>query len=159
MRIINFLALTFAVFGFTALSAQQQAQQRDKEKIKADKIAYITTQLDLSVEEAQKFWPVYNEFEKKNEELNKSERDLNHELKTKGEQMSDTDFEKKLDQVMLIQKSKSDLQTEYYQKFKKVLPIKKVGKFYAAEREFRKQMLHEYGKCYGKGSCAPPPQE
>ena len=30
-----------------------------KEKVKALKVAYITEQLDLTTEEAQKFWPIY----------------------------------------------------------------------------------------------------
>ena len=36
-----------------------------KEKMEAMRVGFITQKLDLTSEEAQKFWPVYNEFQKK----------------------------------------------------------------------------------------------
>ncbi|HUM89497.1 MAG TPA: hypothetical protein PKV50_08200 [Prolixibacteraceae bacterium] len=132
------------------LSAQENCRKADTEKIRAEKVSFITTQLDLSVEEAQKFWPVYNEFEKKNDEFIEAERTIHKDLKNRGDKMTDTELEKNLDKINDIQMQKANLQSEYYSKFKKVLPIKKLVKFYAAEKEFRKQLLHEYGKCYGK---------
>ena len=47
------------------LSTGLIAQERGKERIKAYKTAYITQELDLSSKEAEKFWPVYNEYDKK----------------------------------------------------------------------------------------------
>lgn len=132
------------------LNAQEKCRKADIEKIRAEKVSFITTQLDLSVEEARKFWPVYNEFEKKNDEFIEAERAIHKDLKSRGEQMSDSELEKNLDKINDIQIKKTELQAEYYLKYKKVLPIKKVAKLYAAEKEFRKQLLHEYGKCYGK---------
>jgi len=54
--------------------SQHTNKVKDEEKIKAEKVAFLTTQLDLTVAEAQKFWPLYNEYEKKNDEIFKSER-------------------------------------------------------------------------------------
>ncbi|HOY38467.1 MAG: hypothetical protein KBB11_04315 [Bacteroidales bacterium] len=135
--------------------SQHTNKVKDEEKIKAEKVAFLTTQLDLTVAEAQKFWPLYNEYEKKNDEIFKSERELNRDIKEKSASMTEAELEQKLDKMMQLQKSKSDLSVEYYAKFKSVIPIKKVAKFYQAEREFRKQLLHEYGKCYGQGGTEP----
>ena len=48
----------------TEQAPQQEGINREKlaQTIDALKVAYITKQLDLTPEEAQKFWPVYNVF-------------------------------------------------------------------------------------------------
>ena len=46
-----------------------QGFKEKKGKVKALKIAYITEELDLTTEEAQKFWPIYNAFDDKQSEL------------------------------------------------------------------------------------------
>ena len=46
------------------VSAQPQERKEMKEKIKTMKIAFITEKLDLSTSEAEKFWPIYNAFDK-----------------------------------------------------------------------------------------------
>lgn len=150
MKTLRNIATALLCLVITTTNAQQKNQKPDMEKMKADKVAYISTQLNLSVDEAQKFWPVYNEFEKKNDELFEAERSINRELKTGKTALSDSELTKKLDRMMEIQKEKTAIQSEYYEKFKKILPIQKVAKLYEAERGFRKQLLHEYGRGCGK---------
>ena len=55
---------------------KMQNRERMREKIEAQRIAYITSKLDLNADESVKFWPVYNEYTKKRMELRKSRRDL-----------------------------------------------------------------------------------
>ncbi|MEP4946352.1 MAG: hypothetical protein ABJU26_02325, partial [Flavobacteriaceae bacterium] len=56
------------------------AQHPSGERIKTLKVAYITEKISLTSEEAQSFWPVYNDYEEKKHALRKKERD---ELKSK----------------------------------------------------------------------------
>jgi hypothetical protein len=51
----------FILFCFSAL-AQQDDFKRDGGRLEAYKIAYLTKKLNLSAEEAQKFWPIYNKY-------------------------------------------------------------------------------------------------
>mgnify|MGYP000149153671 CR=1 FL=1 len=68
MKRISVLKQIFVLIFILSLSsvyAQQGGGGRyqhreDRKKIETQKIAYITDRLDLSVEEAEKFWPVYN---------------------------------------------------------------------------------------------------
>ena len=64
----RFIALAACLLLAGALFAQPQGnkpseEQRKKEfeRIQSEKIAFITQELDLSPEEAQVFWPVYNQ--------------------------------------------------------------------------------------------------
>ena len=52
----------------SSLSFAQDYKER-REKVKALKVAFITEKLELTTEEAQKFWPIYNAFDEKQAEL------------------------------------------------------------------------------------------
>jgi len=56
-----FRTLLMVILAVVAFSVSSLAQ--DIKKIETLKIAYLTEQLDLSEEQAQKFWPVYNKYE------------------------------------------------------------------------------------------------
>ncbi|NLA23892.1 MAG: hypothetical protein GX879_02895 [Bacteroidales bacterium] len=146
------LFLIIALISVSGISNAQKRHQHaaDKEKIKAERVAFITAELELSVEEAQNFWPVFNEYERKNEEFLNEEREITRELRNSADKISDNELEKKLDRINEIQVQKAELQTEYFNKFKSVLSIKKLAKLQANEREFRRKLLHNYGRCYGK---------
>ena len=54
-------ALMLALISFSASAQRGDCEQRMK-KVKAEKAAYISQRINFSEEEAQKFWPVYNEY-------------------------------------------------------------------------------------------------
>src|SRR5687767_237626 len=61
MQQFNIRAFIIAVLlGFSVTAGAQQQNDPDlKDKIRAAEIAYLSKQLDLTPEEAQKFWPRY----------------------------------------------------------------------------------------------------
>jgi hypothetical protein len=129
---------------FATYAQREQKKGILKEKIESQKIAYITNKLALTSAEAQQFWPVYNEFSDKNDELLKAfrknnieDRDVNVETITDKEAMDMAD-----DQIIQAQKI-LDLRKKYHAEFKKVLPAKKLLKLYQAERDFKKYLLKE----------------
>jgi hypothetical protein len=107
------------------------------------KIAYFTDNLDLSPEEAEKFWPAYNEFEKNREELMRSRRTRSKEFRQNYEQLSDAEAEKLVDQHIEFRKKEVKLEEEFHEKLKNTLPPKKVMKFYITEVQFREHMLRQ----------------
>lgn len=60
-----------------AVYAQRGGERYDPEKLKAAKVAFITTRLDLNSEQAEKFWPIYNEFSDKREAMIRQMAELN----------------------------------------------------------------------------------
>jgi Spy/CpxP family protein refolding chaperone len=112
-----------------------------KEKVEAMRIAFLTNKLDLTPEEAQKFWPVYNEFQKKREELHKKHREEEKQMRSKIDSLSDKQVEAMVDAEMAFRQKNLDLEKEYHAKFKSVLPIKKVAKLYRAEEQFARHLL------------------
>jgi hypothetical protein len=111
-----------------------------REKIKALKIAYITEQLQLTPEEAQVFWPVYNEFDQKRQELEIEifgPKDKRPDIAL----MSDEEVDQFISRHFDKEEQMIDLREEYYKKFKEVLPVKKVFRLFEAEREFKMMLL------------------
>lgn len=118
-----------------------ERQQEKKENIESMKIAFITNKLDLTPEEAQKFWPVYNQYNDKLQELRKKRRQDEREAKKNFDGLSDKELEQAIDNDLAIRQKELDLQKEYNAKYKAVLPIKKVSKLYAAEEQFKMVLL------------------
>ena len=54
---------TYIILFFTFISLASFAQKKDKkfEKLKALKTGYISNELNLTSNEAEKFWPIYNQ--------------------------------------------------------------------------------------------------
>lgn len=145
----NILILTAVTIFFAQAAFAQNPQGNkncplDDQKIKAEKIAFITAEIDLTVKEAQQFWPVYNEFTEKMDALFKEEHKITREIKKSIATLSDKDIETKLDRAIEIRADRASLEKTYHEKFKAVLPIQKIAKLYQADREFRKHLLQKY---------------
>lgn len=119
-----------------------------KEKVESMRIAFITQKLDLTPDEAQKFWPVYNEFNKKRDDLQMKRKQEFKNNKGGLDSLSDKQIETIVDGEMAFKQKMLDLEKEYHSKLKSVLPIKKVAMLYRAEEQFTHKLLQEIS---GKG--------
>ena len=68
---MNFKKLYPILFLFLSFNfyAQGERFKEKREQIKAMKVAFLTTELNLTSSEAEKFWPIYNTFDDKQFEL------------------------------------------------------------------------------------------
>lgn len=108
-------------------------------RVEQAKIAFITQKLNLTTAEAEKFWPLYNEFRLKSKDLKKGKRGDLRDLV--GENITDKEADELLQEVLLIDQKLLDLRKEYYMKFKQILPAKKVILLVQAEKEFNKELI------------------
>ena len=138
-----FIMASVSVFSQTQMPAPHKKGARQKENIESLKVAFITNKLDLTPEEAQQFWPVYNQYSDKVQELRKKRRLESKEAKHNFDQMSDKEMEQAVDNDLIFRQKEIEVQKEYHVKFKSVLPIKKVAKLYQAEEQFKKVLLEK----------------
>jgi Spy/CpxP family protein refolding chaperone len=118
--------------------------QEKKENIEAMKIAFITQKLELTPEEAQQFWPLYNQYSEKTKQLRKKRRQGNREARQQNfDELSDKEVEQLVNDDIANRQKELDLQKEYNEKFKVILPIKKVAKLYAAEEQFKVVLINK----------------
>jgi hypothetical protein len=110
-------------------------RERIKEKVKSQKVAYITEKLQLTEVEAQKFWPIYNSYQQEMEQLRLSMD------KKPSDNMSDKEAED-LMYAMLDNRSKEiELQKKQIQKLKTAIPPKKIAMLFRVEREFKDRVI------------------
>ena len=119
------------------------AQESKSDKVEALKIAFLTNKLELTSKEAQAFWPLYNEYNTKMDKLRKSKKSDFDELKNKGENLSEKELEIFMNEIFATRQKELDLQKEYFEKYSKVLPMKKVALLYQAENQFKRELLRK----------------
>ena len=140
-NIIIILLFTFCINAY--------AQKGGKERIKAYKTAYITEQLDLSAETAEKFWPVYNEYDKQLFDLkvqrSRKQRKRIQELGG-SENLSDEEATSIVFNLLSDEKEASITKEKMYTELSKTLSPKQLLTLYQAERNFNKRLLSEYKK-------------
>ncbi|NPA35651.1 MAG: hypothetical protein GXO47_02265 [Chlorobi bacterium] len=141
-----------------SLSAQDRFQER-MERLKAQKIAFITQRINLTPDEAQVFWPVYNELALKKEELNKKRKEIAQELKNNKNTYSETEKEKLADEYVGLKLKDANLDIEYHEKFKKILSIDKVLKLYQAEMAFKGYLMNKLRQQNSNGGPQRPPHK
>ncbi len=126
------------------LSIGTYAQRKiDKDKIQALKIAHITQELDLTEQEAQAFWPVYNTNEDEREKL-RSGSYKNLIKKKKPEEITEAEAKMILDNIIKMEEARLKLQKDYYAKLLNILSAKKIMKLMNAERSFRRKMIEQF---------------
>jgi len=147
----NYKLITIALFFISIATFAQDGpiKQRFKEKkeqIKALKVAYITNELDLTPEEAAKFWPLYNAFEDKQQEIRKQK--MKAFLDRKDDNSIDKLTEKEATTMLNQMESTEDelyqLKKKFIANLKGVLPAVKILKLKKAEEEFSKKLLQQY---------------
>ncbi|MCX7861497.1 MAG: hypothetical protein N2449_00695 [Bacteroidales bacterium] len=135
-----------ALFLFLQNGYSQHQQCKHREQIKAQKVAFLTNKLDLTVQEAQAFWPLYNEFEKKKDDIFDAQRNLYTQLDN-NTTISDKEMVELADKYIELEVAEAKLLAEYHAKFKKVLPIRKVVILYSSDRMFKKELLKQLKNC------------
>ena len=141
MKKISFILL------IALISLQSFAQQKAREKIKAMKTAFITNALDLSAKEAQQFWPVYNEYDKKIYTLKiLKTRELTKKMRAVGgvNQLSDNEANIILSEFIEIDFNVAKAKQELQQKLKNIVSGKKIILLFKAEQDFNKKLLRDF---------------
>lgn len=130
----------------TKLNAQNDDKepQNKWEKFRAEKVAFLTTELDLSPEEAQKFWPVYNQLEKERWESHKQREKLEDKVREAEDNMPEREIVQLTRDYAASMQKEANMMVEFNEKFLKILPPEKVLKLYKAENEFRFQMIKRF---------------
>ena len=149
-------ALLIFVIGFTQIGmAQDKELERSKrEQLEALKIAHITEKLALTPDEAQTFWPLYNEMEAKMQAVRKQRRKNRKDTKTNHDLMSDKELMAAVEKELGFEQQELDLKKEYNQKFSKIIPIKKVVLLHEAQEGFKRRLLKGAKE---KRRLGPPP--
>lgn len=159
-------AIIVSILSFTCVSAQDKSEGLEavpqlrnehangqnerkyptREEIQSQKIAFFTQELDLTPDEAQKFWPVYNTNYKKAEtirkEINQTLKKVNEILKT-NPSTPESEIEELMEKYFNALEEEDKIYADTYKELCKVIPIKKAAKTFTLEERFRVLLIRQ----------------
>ena len=146
MKISKILPLIIVFISLNAIAQDGQFIRKKKEQIKALKVAFLTDELSLTPDEATKFWPLFNAFEDKQQEIKKQK------LKGYLDRMDDDSFDKLSEKeaaTMLSQMENTEdelyqLKKRFVTSLKGVISPIKILKLKKAEENFNRKLLQQY---------------
>lgn len=154
-RMMIFMAaLMLTLLTVLPASAQKKNDQKMeqwRERVQAERIAYITSKVELTPAEAEKFWPVYNEISARREAAMQAERKAFRELKKAVKENDEAKISEALKTYTQTMDNQEKTLGKDVQALRKVLPETKVAKVLLAEEQFRHEQI---GKLH-KGKNGP----
>ncbi|GAA3654192.1 sensor of ECF-type sigma factor [Flavivirga jejuensis] len=121
--------------------------QQQREKIKALKISFITEKLDLTEQEAQQFWPVYNNYDKITSKIKYQDiRSVRKEIRNNIDTMTDEKARNLITKLNEAEKTLHKHRMELSSKLLKIISPKKIILLKVAEEDFKRKILDHYKK-------------
>jgi hypothetical protein len=135
--VIILLAMIFC------LGLRVSAQNQRLDNLNAYKIGFFTRRLNLTSQEAEKFWPVYNEFQKQKTQIQIEKASIIKNFNQNETTLSDSQLTEIGDKLVESIVEDSELAVTFHKKLKTVLPPAKVIRFYQAENQYKTLLLKE----------------
>ena len=128
--------------GSIIASAQKRDNEDWKQKMQSEKIAFLTMEIGLTPEEAQNFWPIYNQI---SESLDKAMFETFNSYmeleKALNDNKSDKEISKCLEKYLTALGKQDEIRENSVSQYKKILSERKLAKIFVAEEKFRRQHI------------------
>ena len=141
-------SLLFVVI-FVLATVRCYAQDPARDRVKALKVAFITEQLRLTPEEAESFWPIYNQHEETLKTFRKRARTVFKAQAKSLDSLPVKEATALLDAFLALQKERYETEQHFIKNISKVIQPQKTLLLLEAERAFKKQLLLQYRKRHG----------
>jgi hypothetical protein len=139
MKRTTMLLLIFLISPIVWVSAQNP----NLEKLNNYKIGFFTKKLNLTSAEAEKFWPVYNDYQSQRNQIQLEKLKLNRNFNQNENSLSNAQLEEMGDKYVDYLVRESNLAVVFHKKLKDVLSPAKVILYYQAENQYKMQLLNE----------------
>lgn len=116
-----------------SIAAFAQSDNGKRERIESFRVAYFTRQLNLTAEESQRFWPVYNAYRADKKKLRQ-----NYRTEAGGKKLT-------ADQQIAYDQKKVDLKKQYKPQLEEALGKEKFNQLLVVEDNFKKELIKMLG--------------
>jgi hypothetical protein len=124
-----------------------QHTDKDRERIQALKISFLTEKLDLTTKEAEAFWPIYNAYDKNSRKYKYVDmRAIRKEIKENAESLSDAKAEELLNKFVVAENNLHKERINLITNLKKIISPKKIILLKASEDDFNRKLFDQYKK-------------
>ncbi|MCP9200095.1 hypothetical protein MKO06_09260 [Gramella sp. GC03-9] len=133
------ILILFVLFASSNLMAQETDSDR-WERIKALKVAFFTQEMNFTNKVAEKFWPIYNKYEKSRRELHRRE----HVDVENVECISEQEANRLLEEFLNVENEEYQIKKQLFRDLKEIISAKDIIKLHKLEGEFHKKLIKEY---------------
>jgi len=134
-----FLIITICCSTFFA-AAQVPNNVQQKEQLETEKINFFTEKIGLTLEQNPKFWALYNDFKKKQDELRKKDM----LARKKGAALTqDAEYAAVVKELCTLEKERYELKAEFHKEIEKVLSPKQMFLFFEAEKQYKSLLMRK----------------
>ena len=108
------------------------------DRVKAQRVAFITERINMNSKEAEKFWPIFNEYEQEERKIRRRYQPFARRIAD----MNDAEAREFLKTRFDMEQELLDLKKQYYLRLAEVISPRKLAGFNRADREFKKLLLN-----------------
>lgn len=144
VTIFTLLMLLLSVMPAAADKKQPTPRQQWFKELSQYKRSFMTKELCLTEQQQQKFFPLYEEMEKKIMKANEETRALEHKIDHSKEKVTDLEYEKAAEAQFEVKGREAAIEASYLPKFKQVLTPKQLYKLKHAEKKFTRELMKQH---------------
>ena len=146
MKIKSLILIILTLTSTLSFAQNGRLMKQKKEQVKSLKVAFITSELDLTADESAKFWPLYNAFDEKQSEIRRTKMKsyLDRMDSENFENVSEKEAATLLSQMESSEEELHQLRKKFISNLKSVIPAVKILKLKKAEEDFNRKLLQQY---------------
>ena len=126
------------------LAFAQKNKDERRENIRNAKVGMITNRLNLTTEQAPKFWVMYNDYEREIRDIRQKIKKITEDASSLA--ASDEKIAKNINQILDLRQEEVNLEREYLDKLKKVISIRQYAELKRTERAFNQLLISRLNK-------------
>lgn len=115
------------------------ASHAQGDRVEQLRVSFIAKRLELTVDEAEKFWPVYNEY---NDKIKAIRKNLRQSYRRKVEPLSEQDAEELFQLDLRSKQAEVDVHKVYSERIKSIIGVRRTIRLRVAEEEFKREMIN-----------------
>ncbi|MDR5590039.1 hypothetical protein [Christiangramia sp. SM2212] len=142
----KFVLIFIVLISSIQMIGQEEDRDAQRERIKALKVAFLTQELNLTDKLAERFWPIYNDYETKRRELHARE----HIELENVECMNEDTANDLLNEYLTIENEEYKIKKQLFKELKEIISAKDIIKLHKLEDEFHKKLIKEYRSKRGR---------
>lgn len=139
-----FLIMLSCLFGNLAGAqsfGEEELSSAALDRVKAQRVAFITERIDMTSKEAEKFWPLFNEYEREERQIRRQYQQGQQQIID----MSNEEAKKFLESRFEMERELLENKRKYFLLFADIIPPRKLALFPRADRAFKKLLLNRIG--------------
>lgn len=129
--------------GYLLSIGNMQAQNPNQERLHSYKIAFFTKRMNFTPGEAEKFWPLYNDFQNRKSLVQQERALLNRKFNFNAAEMNDRELTDAADKLIDLEMQEAALSKEFHTKLREILPPIKVIRVYQTENQYKIHLLNK----------------